>query len=532
MESTKLKPHAILLASPGMGHLIPIIEFGRTLVDHHNFEATVFVLPAESSIADSKETLRSPNPEKLRIVSLPHVDISSLIYPSARVGAKVVLFMRLSVPNLRAAIKSMNVKPTVMIVDLFGTEAFAVAEEFNMLKFLFSVTGAWSLAVTLHLPFIDLKAKDDHVIRHEPLRVPGIDPELRFEDTHDYFKIDPTNLAFLGAQAIARRMLTADGILINSFEALEPSSMKALRDNKMFDRSSDHLLPVLSIGPLVKETRPINIQEKNHALFSWLDMQPSKSVVYVSFGSGGTLSAQQTEELAWGLELSGQKFIWVVRSPSDRNDSTFLNIGAQQEDSAMVALRLRPSSSNGVVMMTKEEISKKVRRMMVDEEGKIIRTKLENLKKNAIIALNNGGSSNISLSKFAHDCMTNQPKIRIPTSTTTPTSSPPQSPFRSPRYGRSKTGRYTPPTPPPQSSDGLAHREPVDTYHRAIFLFAPLIISGMLLYMGSVSFDLVCSVIIKHRPALGSVYRSPQIYAKLNSSRRFMQIYAKLNFEI
>ncbi|KAM7262353.1 hypothetical protein ACFE04_021430 [Oxalis oulophora] len=127
-----------------------------------------------------------------------------------------------------------------------------------------------------------------------------------------------------------------------------------------------------------------------------------------------------------------------------------------------------------------------------------------------------------------------QPKIRIPTSATTPTSSPPQSPFRSPRYGRSKTGRYTPPTPPspPQSSDGLAHREPVDTHHRSIFLFVPLIISGMLLYMGSVSFDLVCSVIIKQRPAPGSVYRSPQIYAKLNSSRRFMQIYAKLNFEI
>ncbi|KAM7263120.1 hypothetical protein ACFE04_000803 [Oxalis oulophora] len=337
--------------------------------------------------------------------------------------------MSLSIPNLRVAVKSMNVKPTVMIVDLFGTEAFAVAKEFNMLKYLFSVTGAWSLAVILHMSYIDLKAKDDHVIRHEPLRVPGIDHPVHFEDTMTFLKLDPTS-GFLLVQAMARGMLTADGILVNSFEALESSSMKALRDNKMFDRSStDHLLSVLSIGPLVKETRPINIQEKNHALFSWLDMQPSKSVVYVSFGSGGTLSARQMEELAWGLELSGQKFIWVVRSPSDRSYSTFLTIGIQEDDSAMaiylptgfmsrienidhvkVALRLRPSSSNGEVMMTKEEISKVVRRMMVDEEGKIIRTKLENLKKNAINALKNGGSSNISLSKFAHDCMTNVQK--------------------------------------------------------------------------------------------------------------------------
>lgn len=49
---------------------------------------------------------------------------------------------------------------------------------------------------------------------------------------------------------------------------------------------------------------------------------------------------------------------------------------------------------------------------------------------------------------------------------------------------------------------------------QGVFLFAPLIyISGMLLYMGTVSFDVV--PIIKHRAAPGSVYRSPQLYAKL-----------------
>ena len=49
---------------------------------------------------------------------------------------------------------------------------------------------------------------------------------------------------------------------------------------------------------------------------------------------------------------------------------------------------------------------------------------------------------------------------------------------------------------------------------QGVFLFAPLLyISGMLLYMGSVSFDVV--PVITHRPAPGSVYRSPQLYAKL-----------------
>jgi hydroquinone glucosyltransferase len=38
-------------------------------------------------------------------------------------------------------------------------------------------------------------------------------------------------------------------------------------------------------------------------------------VVYVSFGSGGSLSLEQTTELAAGLEDSGQRFLWVVRVP-------------------------------------------------------------------------------------------------------------------------------------------------------------------------------------------------------------------------
>ncbi|KAK9276095.1 hypothetical protein L1049_005626 [Liquidambar formosana] len=105
---------------------------------------------------------------------------------------------------------------------------------------------------------------------------------------------------------------------------------------------------------------------------------------------------------------------------------------------------------------------------------------------------------------------------RLPSSGHT-TPSPPHSPLRSPRlrHGRSKPGRSFP---------GSGHRTfaqrlawlllSVLLRRQGIFLFAPLIyISGMLLYMGTVSFDVV--PIIKHRPAPGSVYRSPQVYTKL-----------------
>ncbi|KAE9595421.1 hypothetical protein Lal_00031271 [Lupinus albus] len=110
------------------------------------------------------------------------------------------------------------------------------------------------------------------------------------------------------------------------------------------------------------------------------------------------------------------------------------------------------------------------------------------------------------------------PYNRLP-STGYSTPSPPSSPLRSPRLlpGRIKTGRFSPNQPPPVRtvSQRLAWLFiSVLLRRQGVFLFAPLIyISCMLLYIGSVSFDIV--PIIKHRPAPGSVYRSPELYSKL-----------------
>ena len=47
----------------------------------------------------------------------------------------------------------------------------------------------------------------------------------------------------------------------------------------------------------------------------WLNKQPRASVVFLCFGSIGRFSAEQTRELAAGLEASEQRFLWVVRAP-------------------------------------------------------------------------------------------------------------------------------------------------------------------------------------------------------------------------
>ncbi|TKY68850.1 Hydroquinone glucosyltransferase [Spatholobus suberectus] len=81
---------------------------------------------------------------------------------------------------------------------------------------------------------------------------------------------------------------------------------------------------------------PPKISEDKRPPSSWpssgrMEFQALKqvgSVLYVSFGSGGTLSQEQMIELAYGLELSNLKFLWVVRAPNNTANAAYL--GAQK----------------------------------------------------------------------------------------------------------------------------------------------------------------------------------------------------------
>ncbi|XP_039132273.1 LOW QUALITY PROTEIN: myricetin 3-O-rhamnoside 1,2-glucosyltransferase UGT709G2-like [Dioscorea cayenensis subsp. rotundata] len=100
-------------------------------------------------------------------------------------------------------------------------------------------------------------------------------------------------------------------IIFNSFDALDPTLLPIM---------SSYWPPIFTIGPLhlltkfwVKNSCSSSLRQEDRTCMTWLDNQPDKSVIYVSFGTVAVMSPEQYIEFWHGLVNSGHRFLWAVR---------------------------------------------------------------------------------------------------------------------------------------------------------------------------------------------------------------------------
>ncbi|KAJ4952088.1 hypothetical protein NE237_028920 [Protea cynaroides] len=145
----------------------------------------------------------------------------------------------------------------------------------------------------------------------------------------------------------------------------------------------------------------------------WLDNQPSGSVLFVSFGTGGVLPLEQFQELASGLELSGHRFLWVIKSPTrGAVDAAYFTVQSKEDpleqkmnavmlvEDVKVALRPKVDEEKGLI--GRQEIAEVVKSLMEGEEGMKVRSKMIEFKDEAAKVLRDDGSSSNSLSEVAN----------------------------------------------------------------------------------------------------------------------------------
>lgn len=98
----------------------------------------------------------------------------------------------------------------------------------------------------------------------------------------------------------------SSGIIFNSFHSLEPEPFS--RCSQFFSQ-----IPIFPLGPFHKHLPDPFQLNTSHSSISWLNTKPSKSVLYVSFGTLAALDPHEFLEVAWGLANSTHHFLWVVR---------------------------------------------------------------------------------------------------------------------------------------------------------------------------------------------------------------------------
>lgn len=459
MEST---PHIAIFPTPGMGHLIPLVQFAKKLISLHKFTAT-FIIPTEGPLSEAQKIFLDTLPDGLDYVVLPQVNLDDLS-DDVKAESRISVLISRSLPSLRDMIKSIitTKKLVTLVVDLFATDALDVAIEFKVSPYIFYPSTAMALSLFLYLPKLDEETSCEYRDLPGPVQIPGCIP-VHGKDLLDPVQ-DRKNDAYKWVLHHTKKYKLAEGIMVNSFKDMEEGPIKALQESGS--------PPVYPVGPLVQMDHLSTAADGLDCL-RWLDDQPHGSVLFVSFGSGGTLSSNQFTELALGLEMSEQRFIWVVRSPDDEkaNASFFSNqtkkdpteflpqgfiertkgqglvvpnwapqaqilshgstggflthcgwnsiletvvngvpviawpLYAEQKMNAVMLteglkVALRPQvSENGLV--GRVEIATLVKHLMEGEEGKRLRTRMRDLKDAASKALSDDGSSTKAIAQVA-----------------------------------------------------------------------------------------------------------------------------------
>ncbi|GMH18370.1 hypothetical protein Nepgr_020211 [Nepenthes gracilis] len=324
----------VMYPSMGISHLMPMVELAKLLQNRHPSSAiTILVTPHPNSalITAYLDGISASIPSTT-FHYLPNPSLSS---PPSSPTSPSLSFdrARLNNPNLKKALENISKNSYIkaFVIDFFNTAAHEIAMELGIPTFYYFPISACALAATLYFPTVDrttVKSIKDMDINVD---IPGMPPVP--SDHMPMSMLDRETQIYKNMLNLAIQMPKSEGIIINTFELLEARTIKAISDGLCVP--GGRTPPIFCIGPLIGEKVEGDGGSDDgarHECLSWLDSQPSRSVLFLCFGSMGVFSVNQIREMAVGLERSGHRFLWVVRipPPEDTTGRTLANPEVEQ----------------------------------------------------------------------------------------------------------------------------------------------------------------------------------------------------------
>lgn len=298
----------VLFPLAAMGHLNPMVELGKLFL-RQGLSVTILLLQFPKF--DNK-----PIDSYIDRVSAAHPSLSihRLSSPPSTVESpNFIHHFRLAIPQLEDYL--LNSSASAVVLDFFFDDAFDAIKNLLLPCYFFFPTSASNLAAFLYLPFLHKELTTSFKdLGETPIRFPGFPSPIPAFDMPIRIS-DRDSEAYKAVIVQFERLPKSSGIIVNSFRALEPKALSAIADGRCTPGRT--MAPVYCVGPITSMDNQEQNEQRHYSL-AWLDEQPRGSVVFLCFGSmGSAFPAAQILEIAGGLERSGQRFLWVVRTEVD-----------------------------------------------------------------------------------------------------------------------------------------------------------------------------------------------------------------------
>ncbi|TVU03529.1 hypothetical protein EJB05_50925, partial [Eragrostis curvula] len=320
--------HFLVVANGMQGHLNPARALARRLARVRGVARVTLSVPAAAHGRMFPSSLASPaaahGAAETSDGIISYVPISDGLEFGARPSsaAERARCRRASAESLSAVVRRLAGagQPVTCVVSTISLPAIDVALEHGIPFAFYWIQTAAAFAAYYHHYF---HGYEQLVAAHvadpeDEVSLPGLGP-LPIRDLPSFLADSTGSEHSKASVEWLRAIFEHIGrekpiVLVNTLDMLEMTVLQAVRQH----------LDVFAVGPMVPHLQQIDVthvtedrvhlyKQDEKSYIEWLDAQPVRSVVYMSYGSMLTYNKQQVEEILQGFHACGRPYLWVVR---------------------------------------------------------------------------------------------------------------------------------------------------------------------------------------------------------------------------
>lgn len=311
--------HFILFPLMAPGHMIPMMDIAKLLAQR-GVLVTIVTTPknAQRFSKAINRAIEFGHQIQLLEIRFPSVEAGLPegcenldMLPSLNMATNFFVALSLLRQEVEQSLNEIKPNPSCLISDMGLPWTTQIAKKFHIPRIVFHGTCCFSLLCSHNI--LVSKIRDNISSDTEYFVVPGLPDRIEVSkaQTSSTMNVNSSALKDVTDQ-IREAEETSYGVIVNSFEELEPEYVKEYRKAKG--------KKVWSIGPVSlcnsdnsdKAERGNQVSIDQQYCLNWLDSCKPISVIYASFGSLSRLTPLQMMELAFGLEASNRPFMWSI----------------------------------------------------------------------------------------------------------------------------------------------------------------------------------------------------------------------------